>query len=83
MAINVVTEFRVSIFEQLLPAQIDGAWLDRELHSILMIGIDLKAFALFSLLFGVGLAIQFDHLSASPRRTSLLVRRLAFLMLIV
>jgi uncharacterized protein len=47
-----------------------------------MIGIDLKAFALFSFLFGVGLAIQYDHLSASPRRTSLLVRRLAFLMLI-
>jgi uncharacterized protein len=82
MAINVVTEFRVSIFEQFLPARIDGTWLDRELHSILTIGIDLKAFALFSLLFGVGLAIQFDHLSASPHRTSLLVRRLAFLMLI-
>ena len=82
MAINVVTEFRVSIFEQFLPARSDGTWLDRVLHSILMIGIDLKAFALFSLLFGVGLAIQYDRLSASPRRTSLLVRRLAFLMLI-
>ena len=82
MAINVVTVFRVSIFEQFLPARSDGTWLDRVLHSILMIGIDLKAFALFSLLFGVGLAIQYDHLSASPRRTSLLVRRLAFLMLI-
>ena len=82
MAINVVTVFRVSIFEQFLPARSDGTWLDRVLHSILMIGIDLKAFALFSFLFGVGLAIQYDHLSASPRRTSLLVRRLAFLMLI-
>jgi uncharacterized protein len=82
MAINVVTVFRVSIFEQFLPTRSDGTWLDRVLHSILMIGIDLKAFALFSLLFGVGLAIQYDHLSASPRRTSLLVRRLAFLMLI-
>ena len=83
MAINVVTEFRVSIFEQFLPAQTNGAWSDRALHSILMVGINLKAFALFSLLFGVGLAIQYDHLSASSsRRTALLVRRLAFLALI-
>jgi uncharacterized protein len=82
MAINVVTLFRVSIFERFLPYGLDGTWLDRAVYSILMIGIDLKAFALFSLLFGVGLAIQYDHLSASSRRTALLVRRLAFLMLI-
>ena len=82
MAINVATIFRVSIFEQFLPDGGDGTWLDRTLYWILMIGIDLKAFALFSLLFGVGLAIQYDHLSAASRRTALLVRRLAFLMLI-
>src|SRR5262245_38461357 len=82
MAINVVTEFRVSIFEQFLPGRTDESWFDRALHSILMVGISLKAFALFSLLFGVGLAIQYDHLSASSRRTARLVRRLAFLMVI-
>src|SRR5258707_9337925 len=82
MAINVATEFRVSIFERFLPDGGDGTWLDKALYSILMVGIDLKAFALFSLLFGVGLAIQYDHLSAASRRTALLVRRLAFLLLI-
>src|SRR3954452_5010207 len=82
MAINVTTIFRVSIFEQFLPSRLDGTWLDRVLYWILMAGVDLKAFALFSLLFGVGLAIQYDHLSADPRRTVLLVRRLAFLMLV-
>src|SRR5436190_1562852 len=82
MAINVVTVFRVSIFERFLPDGGDGTRLDRTLYSILMVGIDLKAFALFSLLFGVGLAIQYDHLSAAARRTALLVRRLAFLMLV-
>jgi uncharacterized protein len=82
MAINVVTIFRTSIFERFLPGPIDGTWLDRALYSVLMIGIDLKAFALFSLLFGVGLAIQYDHLSASDRRAVLLVRRLAFLLVI-
>src|SRR5882672_6597267 len=78
MAINVVTIFRVSIFEQFLPARIDGTWLDRAVRSVLLIGIDMKAWALFSLLFGVGLAIQYDHLSTSASRTALLLRRLAF-----
>ena len=82
MAINVATVFRASIFEQFLPDGGDGTWLDRALYWILMVGIDLKAFALFSLLFGVGLAIQHDHLSTSSRRALLLVRRLAFLMFI-
>jgi uncharacterized protein len=87
MAINICNVFRVSIFEQFLPSRFlpirpDDTWLDRVLQSILLIGIDLKALALFSLLFGVGLAIQYDHLSADPRRTALLVRRLAFLMLV-
>jgi uncharacterized protein len=82
MAINVVTVFRVSIFERLLPPLADGTGLDHALYWILMVGIDLKALALFSLLFGVGLAIQHDHLSADPRRTALLVRRLTFLMLV-
>ena len=36
--------------------------------------------ALFSLLFGAGLAIQFERLATSERRTSLLVRRLAVLL---
>jgi uncharacterized protein len=82
MAINVVTVFRVSIFEQFLQDGGDGTPLDRALYWILMVGVDLKAFALFSLLFGIGLAIQHDHLSADSRRLALLVRRLAFLMLV-
>jgi uncharacterized protein len=82
VAINVVTEFRVSIFEQFLPARMNEPWFDRALQSILMVGIDLKALALFSLLFGVGLAIQYDHLCANSRRMTLLVRRLAFLLVI-
>jgi uncharacterized protein len=82
MAINVTTAFRVSIFEQFLHDHVDGGRLDRALHSLLMIGIDLKAFALFSLLFGIGLAIQHDHLSPHPLRITLLIRRLAFLMLV-
>ncbi len=42
--------------------------------------LDLKAFALFSLLFGLGLAMQYDRLAANPRRTILLIRRLLALL---
>ena len=82
LAINLVMGFRVSIFEQFLVAKTIGSQIDRAVETILTRGIDLKAFALFSLLFGVGLAIQFERLAASPRRAQLLVRRLAVLLAI-
>ena len=80
LAINLVMEFRVSIFEQFLPAARPAPPLDRAVETVLMLAVDLKAFALFSLLFGVGLAIQFEHLSAYPRRNLLLFRRLIVLL---
>ncbi len=80
LAINVVTEFRVSIFEQLLPSKPAASPIDRAVETILMLAVDMKAFALFSLLFGAGLAIQFERLAGSPRRTRLLVRRLTVLL---
>lgn len=80
LAINLVMEFRVSIFAQFLPAWRAVPAVDRAVETVLMLAVDLKAFALFSLLFGAGLAIQFEHLSASRRRTLLLVRRLMVLL---
>jgi len=82
LAINLVTEFRVSIFEQFISTARTASPLDRALEKFLMVAIDMKAFALFSLLFGVGLAIQFERLSANPRRSRLLVRRLMVLLMI-
>ncbi|MBR0836806.1 DUF418 domain-containing protein [Bradyrhizobium manausense] len=79
MAINLVMEFRVSIFDQFLGPRTLASPIDRAIEAILTTAVELKAFALFSLLFGVGLAIQFDRL-ASARRTALLVRRLAALL---
>src|SRR4051812_35137200 len=82
MAINVTTEFRVSIFELLLPRAATISTLDSAAQTFLATAIELKAFALFSLLFGVGMAIQFERLSANPRRAVLLVRRLIVLLAI-
>lgn len=80
LAINVVTEFRVSIFEQFLPAGRPAPPFDRAVETVLMLAVDMKAFALFSLLFGVGLAIQYEHLSTNPHRALLLFRRLIALL---
>jgi uncharacterized protein len=82
LAINVVFEFRVSIFEQFLPPADTVPAIDRTLKDVLAAAVELKAFALFSLLFGVGLAIQFDRLTDDLRRLTLLIRRLVVLLLI-
>jgi uncharacterized protein len=82
VAMNVVTIFRVSIFRQFLfpkpPLSLSS--IDSAVEKILMLAVDLKALALFSLLFGAGLAIQFERLAKSERRTLLLVRRLVVLL---
>lgn len=80
LAINLVTEFRVSIFEQFLPVVRPAPSLDRAVETVLILAVDMKAFALFSLLFGTGLAIQFEHLSTNPHRALLLLRRLIALL---
>jgi uncharacterized protein len=61
LAINVVMEFRVSIFEQFLfpKPPLSFSSIDSALETILTLAVESKALALFSLLFGAGLAIQF------------------------
>ena len=80
LAVNLITEFRVSLFQQFLPAYVEGSWLDNAVKAMVSIGMELKAFALFSLLFGIGLAIQFERLATRDRRLSLLARRLLVLL---
>jgi uncharacterized protein len=82
LLINLVMEFRVSIFEQFLPGHGAKDPLDHALQTFLTLAVELKAFALFSLLFGIGLAIQFDRLAANAQRTRLLIRRLFVLLAI-
>jgi uncharacterized protein len=82
LIINTVFEFRVSIFTQFLPPASTDSAVDRALNAFLSAAVELKALALFSFLFGVGLAIQFDRLAGHPRRLVLLVRRLVVLLAI-
>lgn len=80
LAINLDTEFRVSFFEQFLPPSVSGSLLDRAVEGVLKSVIEFKAFSLFSFLFGVGLAIQFERLNGRDDRLILLVRRLLALL---
>src|SRR5207237_10738485 len=73
LAINVVTIFRGSIFERFFPQKPLASPIDSAVETVLMLSVDLNALALFSLLFGAGLAIQFERLAKSEHRTSLLV----------
>ena len=81
MAVNLVTGFRVSIFQQFLAHETPLSAADRFVEAFVSLGLEMKAFALFSFLFGVGLAIQFDRLSACGRPAYWLIRRLAVLLL--
>jgi uncharacterized protein len=82
MIVNLLTEFRVSIFEQFLAHPPVRGASDTTLNTVVMVLFSQKALCLFSLLFGLGLAIQFDRLSGNSRRLTLLLRRLAVLLAI-
>jgi uncharacterized protein len=82
MAINVLNEFRVSIFQQFVSSLPSVGALNRMVETYFHLFIELKAFAVFSMLFGLGLAIQFDRLRARGPVLGLLVRRLLALLLI-
>jgi len=81
LMINTATEFRVSIFEQ-FQRGVKSAGLADQISGALVLALHTKGFILFSFLFGVGLAIQFERLAGHDRRLTLLVRRLAILMVL-
>jgi len=80
MAVNVLTEFHESLFQQFLPRVAESNELDRLTELFAQYGLNMKAFSLFSFLFGIGLAIQYERLSRHGSATRWLVRRLAVLL---
>jgi len=79
LIVNLVTEFRVSIFQQLLGPP-SGGGADIMVERVVALGVQSKSFCLFALLFGVGLAIQFERLSGAGRPLYWLARRLGVLL---
>lgn len=80
LVVNLVTEFRVSIFEQFIARPGEPAPIDRAVIQFVHYGLELKAFALFSFLFGAGMAMQFERLSNTGRPLYWLTRRLVVLL---
>src|SRR5258708_7613126 len=80
LMVNLLTEFRISIFQQFLPSAPRGSQTDRLLDTFVSYAFDMKSFALFSLLFGVGMAIQYDRLATLERPLYWMRRRLLVLL---
>lgn len=81
LIVNLITAFRVSLFEQFLgtsSAALGSA--DAVVEWVVTAGFEEKAFCLFALLFGVGLAIQHDRLARAGRPLYWLARRLVVLL---
>jgi uncharacterized protein len=78
--VNLVTEFRVSIFQQFLEPTVKTVGIDNVFEKIVVFGFEAKAFCLFAILFGAGLAIQFDRLCEQGRPIYWLLRRLVVLL---
>lgn len=79
LAINLDTMFRVTLFEWFF-LKLPVNALDRGTEIFLTFALEFKAISLFSMLFGVGLAIQFERLAPNPQRPILLARRLLALL---
>src|SRR3954468_15518709 len=71
LLMNLETLFRVSLFRDFLPHGAESQ-VDHAISTALSIFVNLKAFAVFSLLFGFGLAIQHHRLQHHPARLRLL-----------
>ena len=80
LAVNLTTEFRVSLFAQFTAVVPPASTLDRWAAAFVSLGLEAKAICLFSLLFGMGLAIQFDAFAKTGRPHYWLGRRLSILL---
>jgi uncharacterized protein len=80
LVVNLTTEFRVSIFQQLIPNAVGSEGPDAAVERFVHLFLESKAFALFSLLFGMGLAMQFERLCETGRVHYFLSRRLVALL---
>lgn len=80
LVVNLVSEFRVSLFEQFVARPGEPDPIDRAVIQFVHHGLELKAFALFSFLFGAGMAMQFERLSNTGRPLYWLTRRLVVLL---
>jgi uncharacterized protein len=79
LLVNLDTEFRTTFFEQFQPATYP-IFADKIARAALGFFVEFKAITIFSMLFGVGLAIQHDTIGSRGAVPWLLTRRLLVLL---
>lgn len=82
MAINVVVGFRISLFQRYSNEYLTASTSDLVFATVLWLFLETKAITIFTMLFGVGLAIQIDRLGEPDTAKPLLIRRLLILLVI-
>jgi uncharacterized protein len=81
LLVNLLTAFRVSLFEHILTFHTHPGWLDRSVDVLVAGLLEFKAFGLFSLTFGIGVCIQAERALARGVRGALfLLRRFLILL---
>jgi uncharacterized protein len=81
LSANLMQAFRVSLFEQMLAAPTPVGWHNQAALALVNLLFSYKAIAVFSLLFGFGLAMQYDSLRQHGKPMRWLIRRLLVLFL--
>lgn len=80
--INVLTGFRLSLFEHILTFHTHPGWLNEGIDLFTAWLVEFKAFSVFSFLFGVGICVQTGRLGPwGINLTHFMLRRFAFLLL--
>jgi uncharacterized protein len=80
MAINLTATFSISFFQRYSSDYLADAPRDLILSGLLSLFIETKALTVFTLLFGIGLAIQIERLGELDKTKALLIRRLLILL---
>jgi uncharacterized protein len=81
LQVNLLTEFRVSLFTQFETRHTHSGWLNHFTDDVLSVAVFSKALALFSFLFGVGLGAQYERAAGAGRPfLPFAMRRLAILL---
>jgi uncharacterized protein len=83
LLVNLLSDFRISLAEHILNFHTQPGWADRAVDVLAAGLLEFKAFAVFSLLFGVGLAVVAERAEARHVNVShFLARRLLILLAI-
>ena len=81
LIVNLIFQFRISIFEQFVVEPFASPWwIDRVIERFVYYGLESKAVLVFSFLFGVGLAVQYERFQKMDRPLYWLRRRMLVLL---